>query len=128
VPLIARTQFQPGHCAYWRRRAKHSAWPPSASGKSQRKCRSANCHCRKTWPAGFTDALAPNVEVLALERDVVIEAMRLPEFPTRDPVDELIVASARVHNLTLLPTDTKLKAYRHAHVHYFKPLGDRTKM
>jgi PIN domain nuclease of toxin-antitoxin system len=76
----------------------------------------------------FTDALAPNVEVLALERDVVIEAMRLPEFPTRDPADELIVASARIHNLTLLTTDTKLKAYRHARVHYFKPLGDRKQM
>jgi PIN domain nuclease of toxin-antitoxin system len=74
-----------------------------------------------------SDALAPNVEVLALERDVVIEAMRLPEFPTRDPADELIVASARIHNLTLITTDTKLQRYRHARIHYFKPLADREK-
>lgn len=73
----------------------------------------------------FADALAPNIEVLPLGPDVVTEAMRLPEFPTRDPADELIVASARLHNLTLLTTDTKLKAYRHARIHYFKPLIDR---
>ena len=75
----------------------------------------------------FADALAPNLEVLPLERDVVTEAMRLPEFPTRDPADELIVASARIHNLTLITTDTKLKRYRHARIHYFKPLADREK-
>ena len=73
----------------------------------------------------LTDALAPNVELLPLERDIVVEATRLPEFPTRDPADVLIVASARVHNLTLITTDTKLKGYRHARVHYFKPLADR---
>jgi PIN domain nuclease of toxin-antitoxin system len=53
--------------------------------------------------------------------------MRLPEFPTRDPADELIVASARIHNLTLITTDTKLQRYRHARIHYFKPLADREK-
>ncbi len=73
----------------------------------------------------FADALGPNLEILPLERDVVTEAMRLPEFPVRDPADELIVASARIHNLTLITTDTKLKGYRHARVHYFKPLADR---
>jgi predicted nucleic acid-binding protein len=51
----------------------------------------------------------------------VVEAMRLPDFLNRDPADELIVATARVHKLTLLTTDTKLKGYAHAHVHYFKP-------
>lgn len=75
----------------------------------------------------FADALAPNIEILPLEREVVTEAMRLPEFPTRDPADELIVASARIHDLTLITTDTKLKSYRHARVDYFKPLADREK-
>ncbi|MBI4264663.1 MAG: type II toxin-antitoxin system VapC family toxin [Acidobacteria bacterium] len=73
----------------------------------------------------FADALAPNVQILPLEAAVVTEAMRLPEFPTRDPADELIVASARLHNLILLTTDTKLRGYRHARVQYFKPLMDR---
>ena len=40
---------------------------------------------------------------------VVTDAMRLPEFPNRDPADELIVASARVHKLILVTTDAKLK-------------------
>lgn len=73
----------------------------------------------------FADALAPNIEVLPLDRDVVTEAMHLPDFPTRDPADELIVASTRLRNLTLLTTDTKLKPYRHARIQYFKPLLDR---
>ena len=76
---------------------------------------------KEICPCGFADALAPNLLVLALNDDVVVEAMRLPDFPNRDLADELIVATARVHRLTLLTTDTKLKGYTHAHVHYFKP-------
>ena len=76
----------------------------------------------KDLPGWFTDALASNIELLALTGDVVTDAMRLPEFPNRDPADELIVATARVHKLTLLTTDTKLKDYRHARIHYFTPI------
>ena len=76
----------------------------------------------KDLPGWFADALAPNIELLALTGDVVTDAMRLPEFPNRDPADELIVATARVHKLTLLTTDTKLKDYRHARIHYFTPI------
>ena len=76
----------------------------------------------KDLPAWFADALAANIELLALTGDVVTDAMRLPEFPNRDTADELIVATARVHKLTLLTTDTKLKSYHHAHIHYFTPV------
>lgn len=76
----------------------------------------------KDLPDWFADALAPNIEVLPLTAQVVNDAMRLSEFPTRDPADELIVATARVHKIALLTTDTKLKPYRHAPIHYFKPL------
>ena len=79
----------------------------------------------KDLAAWFAAAVAPNIEVLPMNADVVVEAMRLPDFPTRDPADELIVASARVHNLTLMTTDTKLRGYSHARVQYFKPLLDR---
>ena len=78
----------------------------------------------KDLPGWFSDALAPNVEILPLTADVVTEAMRLPEFPNRDPADELIVATARLHKLTLLTTDTKLKKYRHARIHYFTPVRE----
>jgi hypothetical protein len=32
------------------------------------------------------------------------------------------VATARIHRLTLLTTDTKLRGYRHATVKYFTPI------
>ena len=76
----------------------------------------------KDLAAWFADALAPNVDVLPLTAEVATEAMRLPEFPNRDPADELIVATARIHTLTLVTTDTMLKGYRHARVHYFTPI------
>ena len=78
----------------------------------------------KDLPAWFEDVLT-NVTVLPLTPPIVVDAMRLPDFPNRDPGDELIVATARVHGLTLLTTDTKLKGYRHARIHYFKPVLDK---
>ena len=72
-------------------------------------------------PAWFEEVLT-NVTLLPLVPAVVADAMRLPDFPNRDPGDELILATARVHRLTLLTTDTALKGYRHARIHYFKPL------
>jgi PIN domain nuclease of toxin-antitoxin system len=53
---------------------------------------------------------------------IVSDAVRLPDFPNRDPADELIVATARIHKLTLITTDTKLKNYPHARIHYFTPV------
>ena len=70
-------------------------------------------------------AIASHIQVLPLTPEVIADAMGLPDFPVRDPADELIVATARVHKLTLLTTDTQLKGYRHARVHYFKPIGEK---
>jgi PIN domain nuclease of toxin-antitoxin system len=75
----------------------------------------------KSLPLWFADALASNIELFPLSEPIVVEAMRLPQFPNRDPADELIVATARVHDLTLLTTDTMLKGYRHVRTRYFKP-------
>jgi PIN domain nuclease of toxin-antitoxin system len=47
------------------------------------------------------------------------------QFPSRDPADELIVATARVHRLTLLTTDTQLRRYRHAQIRFFTPLLEK---
>jgi len=71
----------------------------------------------------FRHAIGGNVDVLMLTPEVVATAMRLPDFPTRDPADALIVATARVHRLTLLTTDTRLRRYRHAKISYFRPLA-----
>ena len=78
----------------------------------------------KELAAWFLDALAPNIAILPITPELVTDAMRLPEFPNRDPGDELIVATARMHELTLLTTDTKLRKYRHARIEYFTPILD----
>lgn len=70
-------------------------------------------------------AVPPHVLVLPLTNDIIVEAARLPDFPVNDPADELIVATARVHRLTLLTSDTKLKGYRHARIQYFTPILEK---
>jgi PIN domain nuclease of toxin-antitoxin system len=70
-------------------------------------------------------AVPQNVQVLPLTPDIIVESTRLPEFPINDPGDQLIVATARIHKLTLLTTDTKLRAYRHTHVRYFTPILEK---
>ena len=75
--------------------------------------------------AWLKEAVAAHIQVLPLTPEVVADAMGLPDFPIRDPADELIVATARVHRLTLLTTDNKLKGYGHARIHYFKPIVDK---
>jgi PIN domain nuclease of toxin-antitoxin system len=67
-------------------------------------------------------AVPQNVRVLSLNSEIIVESTRLPDFRVNDPGDELIVATARVHKLTLLTTDTELKGYRDAKVQYFRPI------
>jgi PIN domain nuclease of toxin-antitoxin system len=74
------------------------------------------------WLAG---ALAAHVQVLPITPEVIASAMSLPDFPNRDPADELIIATARVHKLTLLTSDTQLRGYRHARIQHFTPLPQR---
>src|SRR6056297_1363527 len=48
-----------------------------------------------------------------LDEKVAIESTRLPDGFHRDPADQIIVATARVHNLTLITADRKILGYRH---------------
>jgi PIN domain nuclease of toxin-antitoxin system len=73
--------------------------------------------------AWLREAVASSLQVLPITPEVVAEAMSLPDFPNRDPADELIVATARIHRLTLLTADTKLKNYRHARIRHFTPIA-----
>lgn len=73
-------------------------------------------------PLWFKLAIPDCVRVLPLTPEIIIESTRLPDFPVNDPGDELIVATARIHKLPLLTTDHQLKGYRHARIHYFKPI------
>jgi PIN domain nuclease of toxin-antitoxin system len=71
------------------------------------------------------EAVAAHIHLLPLTPEIIADAMALPDFPVRDPADELIVATARVHKLTLLTTDSKLKSYRHARIRYFTPVLEK---
>lgn len=76
--------------------------------------------------AEWFKAIPENVRILPLSPEIIVEAARLPDFPTNDPADELIVATARVLKLTLVTSDTKIKNYRHARIHYFKPIEPKS--
>jgi PIN domain nuclease of toxin-antitoxin system len=77
---------------------------------------------KKDLGAWLKEAVTARIALLPLTPDIVADAMKLPDFPNRDPADELIVATARVHGLTLLTTDTQLKPYRHAQIRHFTPV------
>ncbi len=55
----------------------------------------------------------PGVVLLDLSLPVIIESTQLPQSFHRDPVDQLIVATARIHNIALLTLDEKILAYPH---------------
>lgn len=74
---------------------------------------------KKELGAWLQEAVAMRIILLPLTPEIVADAMNLPNFPNRDPADELIVATARVHGLTLLTTDSLLKRYRHAQIRHF---------
>ena len=70
-----------------------------------------------TW---LKEACTKNITVLPMTSGIVNDAMHLPRFPANHPADEIIVATARVHNLTLLTLDHKLRDYRHAKIEYYR--------
>ncbi|MCA1978492.1 MAG: type II toxin-antitoxin system VapC family toxin [Thiobacillus sp.] len=53
----------------------------------------------------------PGMQMLGLIPDIALESTRLPDAPHGDPVDRMLIASARVHNLTLVTADEKILAY-----------------
>lgn len=62
----------------------------------------------------FQLALAKGrVKVLEITPEISIDATRLPDWPHKDPADQIIVATARVHGLKLLTSDTKILHYPH---------------
>ena len=51
--------------------------------------------------------------VIDLSPDVAIDSCNLPGVFHKDPADRIIVATARIHNLTLLSKDQKILDYPH---------------
>lgn len=62
----------------------------------------------------FWQALAyPNIKLLNLTPQIVIDATQLPQPFHRDPADQLIVATARVYGCPLMTLDGKIRNYPH---------------
>ena len=58
--------------------------------------------------------------VLPINSEIATEANFLPGVFHNDPMDQLIVATARLENLTLVTSDTQIKNYPHVRTLYFK--------
>lgn len=55
----------------------------------------------------------PYVQLLNLTPQIALEATQLPQPFHRDPADQMIVASARIHNCPLMTLDGKIRNYPH---------------
>lgn len=55
----------------------------------------------------------PFIEIIPLSVDIALESTILPGVFHKDPADQIIVASARQSNITILTTDRLILAYQH---------------
>lgn len=60
--------------------------------------------------------LYPGIELVGLTPRIVVESTQLPGEFHRDPADQIIVATARVYDVSLLTADSKLVAYQHVKI------------
>ena len=65
----------------------------------------------RQWVARATQA--PFIELLPLSVDIALESAHLPGSFHKDPADQMIVATARMHSLVLISADQRLRAYPH---------------
>jgi PIN domain nuclease of toxin-antitoxin system len=62
--------------------------------------------------AWFEQSLGyPGVRLLELTPEIAVESCRLPGEFHRDPADQIIVATARAHDCSLVTSDKRLLAY-----------------
>ncbi len=55
----------------------------------------------------------PGIHLLELTPEIAAESTQLPGEFHRDPADQIIVATARIHNCPLMTSDGKLLNYPH---------------
>jgi PIN domain nuclease of toxin-antitoxin system len=94
-------------------RLRASASASFLVGKSQSSLSTAGSGCPavEQW---LQQALAcPGVQLLELTPRIVVESTRLPAPFHRDPADQLIVATARVHGVRVASADSKVLEYPH---------------
>ena len=74
-------------------------------------------------PGSVSDWLAealryPGIDLLDLTTEIALESTRLPGGFRSDPADEIIVATARVHQCELVTSDAKIRSYPHVSTIY----------
>ena len=55
----------------------------------------------------------PGLQLIEFSPRIAVESTQLPGEFHRDPADQIIVATARIHNCPLLTLDTKILDYAH---------------
>ncbi|MCL5096787.1 MAG: type II toxin-antitoxin system VapC family toxin [Candidatus Omnitrophica bacterium] len=66
------------------------------------------------WRAWWNEMLKRTAWVsLPITSDIMAEAFSLPPPIHRDPVDRVLIATARLERLTLVTTDGKIRSYPH---------------
>lgn len=63
----------------------------------------------KAWFEQFTSR--PEIEVVPLTSDILIESCFLPGSPHSDPADRIVMATARALDLTIVTRDRDILAY-----------------
>ena len=58
----------------------------------------------------------PGIQLLDLTPEIAIESTQLPGNFHRDPADQIIVATARIHDCPLLTVDNKILDYPHVNL------------
>lgn len=53
----------------------------------------------------------PGIQLISLTPEIIIESTQLPDEFHRDPADQIIVATARVHRCSLVTADSKILNY-----------------
>jgi PIN domain nuclease of toxin-antitoxin system len=83
-----------------------TAWEVSVAG---RKGRFASSLAPQRW---FDTLMGlPGVALADMPPAVLIASQELPSFPTDDPADRIIAATAREYDLTVVTRDRALRAY-----------------
>ncbi len=65
----------------------------------------------QSWVSETLDALV--CDTLEISHQIAIGAYSLPGAFHKDPADRLLVATARIHDLTLVTTDERILRYPH---------------
>jgi PIN domain nuclease of toxin-antitoxin system len=73
--------------------------------------------------AWFKAALTSQMVLLPLTPEIAADSASMPAFPVDDPYDQMIVATARQHGLTVMTTDRAWRHYPHATILYHKPIS-----